>query len=446
MKTTLYIVKKDVFDPEKYYGCNGQEFIVIKSECELKPEKIYELIGKYTNYTFRVEAAEQKTDKKLEASVKQFLFFQPATVKEVVKAPLLIEMKELFNDAAVTLTKAVLELRTIKIRYDGDGDGISSGIILKKCLEKFAKDKKVPLLLRTQESYSAVYSEKDCEEDKGLAEGSLLVLLDHGANQESKENLCRSAKNFEIMVVDHHPPAIEPCIDHFVSPFQLKNPIEPSSYNTGLLAFEIARRICPELEPEFLRFCRYSMQTDTSSFRESTFFPEGVVIDYLAVSSIDPYSLEFYDKTLSDKHLVGELYREEKLKTQRALEKAIHKAKTYTGKYTLVTCDVTGIAKKNSYPSISKLHNALQFHFAEKGPTASLVYTGDSLSFRANRSAADLGFSAHFVIKALKETYGKSGFTGGGHDVASSSRFPKEYAKQIITTAINLVMQNGQCS
>ncbi len=363
----------------------------------------------------------------------------------VIDAPALRKMNKLFLQAASVITNAVKERKKIKIRYDGDGDGICAAIMLKSAIERFAIEGKIPLLLRCQESSGAIYGEKDNEEDKAtLPEGSLLILLDHGANYESKEPLCSSAKLFEIMVIDHHPPTKDACIDHFITPFQVVDCAEPSSYNTGLLVFEISRCISPNLEKQLLPFCMYSMQADTSSFRSKEFYPEAVVIDYLAINAGEPYSLEFYEKTLTDKHIVKELYREEQWKMQNALEKAQRKAKITEGKIRVVTCDVTGIARKNSYPSLGKLHNALQNKYSSDGtPTVSLVYYKGGLSFRATHSTVPLGFSANKIIEALRKEYSGVGFSGGGHNVAASTRFPKEYEKEIVTKTIEMVKENG---
>ncbi len=350
--------------------------------------------------------------------------------------PELYKMERLFDKAAGLIAQA--GQRPVKIRYDSDADGVLSALILKKALEKIA------IYPRFQQSNGAVYGEKDAEEDAYLPENTLLILLDHGANQQSRENLCRTAKKTaaEVMAIDHHPPAENHCIAHYISPFVVKC-AEPSSYNTGLLCFEIAKRLVPDIEKELLPLCLYSMQADTSSFRSKEFFPEAVVVDYLAKRSKEPYGLEFYDKILKDKHFVRELFREEQAIIQNALTKALKKCKVKQGKYLLVSCKVTGISKIRGYPPLGKLHNAVQFHYAEKMPTVSLLYTNDKLSFRATHSAADLGFSANKVIKALNEAYEKYGFTGGGHDVAASTRFPKEYGKEIVEKAMKMVMQNA---
>ncbi len=361
-----------------------------------------------------------------------------------INAPQLEKMADLFEKAAVLIRQAIEKGRTIKIRYDGDCDGIMSALILKKSIEHTAV--KTQLSLRCKQSRGAVYSEDDLQEDKAtIPANSLVILLDHGANEESKEFVGMLAQFVEVMVVDHHPPSKDNYIQHLVSPFVV-NATEPSSYNTGLLAFEISKILAPQLEKQLLPFCLYSMQADASSFRSKTFFPEAVVVDYLAVKASDPYSLEFYEKTLADKHLVKELYREEETKMQEALEKALRKARVKQGKFQVVTCNVSSIARKRGYPSIGKLHNKIQEHFSKNGsePTASIVYTRDRLSFRATHSAAALGFSANRIIDKLKEEYGKHGFTGGGHNVAASTKFPKEYGKEIINKAIEMVVENGK--
>ncbi len=445
MKITGIVIKADPLNTTRFYLCTGNEVVTVDSDEELPVEKLLELSGLYTHYFFKAVESKEVSDKKLEKKVHEFLSFTPPEVKLFTDAPSLLEMSPLFEKAAEAIAKAVFELRTIKIRYDGDADGITAGLIMKKAIESFATSRKIPLFLRCQESGGAVYKEKDWEEDKAtLVEGSLLILLDHGANQESKEALSNSAKRFEIMVVDHHPPAElhKQHIKHFVSPFNVKNCDEPSSYNTGMLAFEISRRLAPNIEDAILPYRYYSMQADTSSFRKKEFFPQAVIVDYLAVTADKPHSLEYYEKTLANNNLVNELYREEQLKMQRGLEKAVSKAKVTEGRIRVVACDVSSVVKKNTYPSLGKLHNAVQIHFSQdEHPTVSLLHTKNNLSFRANHSAGEKGFSANKIIPVLREEYAAHGFTGGGHNVAASTRFPQDYAKEIVSTALKMVNQ-----
>ncbi len=443
MKITGIVIKADSLNTTRFYLCTGNEVITVDSADELPVGKLLELTGEYTHYFFKASEFQEVSDKKLEKKVEAFLSFTAPEVKLFTDAPSLLEMSNLFEKAAEVIAKAVFELRPIKVRYDGDCDGILAGLILKKGIEAFATNRKIPLFLRCQQSGGAVYKEKDWEEDKAtLMEGSLLILLDHGANQASKPSLENSSKRFEIMVVDHPPPAPKHNITHFVSPFNVKNCDEPSSYNTGMLSFEISRRLALEIEDAILPYRYYSMQADTSSFRKKEFFPQAVVVDYIAVTASEPRSLEYYEKTLANQELVKELYREEETKIRKGLEKATSKAKVTEGKIRIVSCDVSGIAKKNTYPSLSKLHNALQTKFSQDGqPTASLLYTKNNLSFRANHSAAEKGFSANKIIPVLREEFGNYGFTGGGHNVAASSRFPQDYSKQIVSTALKMVNQ-----
>lgn len=446
MKLTGIVVKGDSLNSSRYYVCTGTNVVLVESIEEMEESEAVELTGEYTSYLFKATGVEKIVDKSLEKKVRHFLLYKSPEFETLIDAPSLTKMRTVFEKAAEVIGNAVLELRTIKIRYDGDCDGILAGLMLKKAVEKFASNKGVPLFLRCQESGGAIYRERDSEEDCAtLPDNALFILLDHGANQESKAPLCAVAKKAEVMVVDHHPPADKHCIKHFVSPFVLKGCEEPSSYNTGMLAFEISRRLAPELEAQLLPYRYYSMQGDTSSYRKAEFFQEAVIVDYLAVKASDPYQLEFYEKTLGDKNLVKELYREEQLKMQAAFQRAIEKAKTTQGKFLFVTCDVSGLVKKNSYPSLGKLHNAVQTHFAMQSgaekPTVSILYTRENLSFRATHSASELGFSANKIIAVLRGEYGQHGFTGGGHNVAASTRFPKEYGKEVVATTVKMVNQ-----
>ncbi|MFH1099493.1 MAG: DHH family phosphoesterase [Candidatus Micrarchaeota archaeon] len=450
MKIVVKIIKRDAMSTMRYYACTSEKFTLVETMEELQDGKIYEMQGEYASYLFQadnVEKIEPGKDDKIEKEIEKFTYFEPPHLEPLNNAPSLKEMEGEFQRASQEIANAVLSMKQIKIRYDGDCDGICAGIMLKKAIESFAKQRGAPLFLRAQEANGAVYRDRDAEEDTStLVEGSLLILLDHGANEESVYNVTEAAKTLEVMCIDHHPPAKKPALKVFVSPFALKNCEEPSSYNTALLVFELTRYFALELEKEIRPLCNISMQGDHSSFRLKEFFPEAVALDYLAVKADEPYSLEYYEKVSRDRHLSNELYHEEQMHMRNALEKTLRKSKEHTGKFALYICDASGLVKKNTYPSIGKLHNAVQNHYVEKNsnaPTATLLYTQDSLSFRANQEAAQVGFSANKVITILRKEFEKYGFSGGGHNVAASTRFPKDYAKEIIGIATQMVIEEN---
>ncbi len=206
-------------------------------------------------------------------------------VKQVINAPGLAKMEKIIKAGIKRIARAVENKVLIKIRYDSDADGVLAALILKKCIEKYAEKHGVQLNLRKQQSNGAIYSEQNFEEDNlTLANGTLLIFLDHGANEQSVEALCKIAKKTEIIIIDHHPPAEKNCSHLFISPFAV-NCNDPASYNTALICFELGRRMAPELEKEIYQLCLYSMQADTSLFRSKEFYPEAVVVDYLVKKS-----------------------------------------------------------------------------------------------------------------------------------------------------------------
>ncbi len=446
------IVKADPLSTTKYYLCDGTGIKIVQTNQRLDEGDCVEVEGREENgITISEEISKIK-----QFSVEKFFqirLHQPA--KPLVDTEVMKHLERHFNEAAHLIAKAVLELRQIKLRYDGDGDGIMAGLIMKKAIEHYAEEKNVPLFLSCQQS-QRTYLHRDLQDDtSALLEGAVIVFLDYGSSPDSREHVCTASQRFEVIVVDHHPPDKKLCAAVFVSPFQTELKEPSSNYNAGLLAFEIGRRLAPQIENQLKDYAIYSMESDHSAYAGRNIEKDGEgeaarAISYLSVVGQQPRQLDFYETILSDKSKVKELAREEQEKIQRALQKALKKAKTNQlhgkdGEMLFVQADLTSAVAKNEYPSRGRLTNAVQDHFAaaSKEPVISINWDLDSLSFRATASAVKKGFSANKVITALKKEFGTT-IMGGGHDIAAGLRFPKELMKSVVQRTIEIVKeQNG---
>jgi len=442
------IVKTDPLSTTKYYLCDGTGIKVVQTNQRLDEGDCVEVEGKEENGAIMVE----NISKIKQFSVEKFFqirLHQPA--KPLVDTAVMKHLERHFNDAAHLIAKAVLELRQIKLRYDGDGDGIMAGLVMKKAIEHYAEEKNVPLSLICQQS-QRTYLHRDLQDDNSaLLEGATIIFLDFGSSPDSREHVCTASQRFEVIVVDHHPPDKKLCAAAFVSPFQTELNEPSSNYNAGLLAFEIGRRLAPKIENQLKDYAIYSMESDHSAYAGRNIEKDGEgdaarAISYLSVAGQQPRQLDFYESILADESKVKELAREEREKIQRALQKALKKAKTtLVGEMLFVQADLANAVAKNEYPSRGRLTNAVQDYFAatSKEPVISINWDLDSLSFRATASAVKKGFSANKVITALKKEFGTT-ITGGGHDIAAGLRFPKELMKSVVQRTIEIVKeQNG---
>ncbi len=354
-------------------------------------------------------------------------------VEDAVLRKMLPQMEE----AAAYLKKAAEQNQHILLKFDADGDGISAGLNLLKALRRVSNFKRIS----NYPSPSAVYKLEEALKDLNRADSkeTVFVLLDHGANEESVDSL-QLLKSYgaRIVIIDHHPFAAKAkeLADVFVSPILYTG--HGASYATGLLAYEIARRIASEEADEKLAW--YALQADKSRFASKKQFEEPVAMDYLVHFKNDS-PLEFYEKTLADPTTVKESFLQAQKKVGKALAIAERLAEYKAcGKVTVALVRLDKCVPPKEYPSKSKLISEFQEEVQKKKPLlVSVGIAEDSVSFRASRKAYEKGFRASELIKELKKAFGAEVFSGGGHDVAASLRAQPAAVNAIVQESLQLI-------
>ncbi|MFA4946101.1 MAG: DHH family phosphoesterase [Candidatus Micrarchaeia archaeon] len=337
------------------------------------------------------------------------------------------------EEACRLLKRNVLETQPMLIRFHDDCDGISSALLLKKALESFAEKHDVPLRVSFKQAESAVYSRRELEDEttdtRAFPVKPLFVFLDHAANAESAPLLAELRESqYSILVIDHHPHAAPVNCDLLVSPHAGKG---DSKHVTGLLCFEIARRIAGSPDE---RLAWWALQSDHSELRHGDNEIEPIALDYLSITSEKP-RIEDYERTVADHSLLDYYYRKSKVQLERALENA--KAKTrvkYANGLEFHLIDLNGL-EKGAYPSKGKVINAY-CREREEEDVVCLAYGDTTLLYRVTAGAHAKGFKANESIDALKKKHPEAVESGGGHERASSVRFRKGYANKIVDSAI----------
>lgn len=341
----------------------------------------------------------------------------------LVHAPALFAMENVFRQAALRLESAVVNLQPVLVRFDEDTDGITSALFLRGLVEHFVKKRDLSHAFNPDSHLKAFQAEapifemkhfhfmRDVAED--FAKKPLLVLLDHGGNQES-ENALKAAKEegFDLMLVDHHPPW-KPSLSLFdlvVHPAQHGG---GSELNTGLLMYHVAS--CVYAAPKDWAY--FSMQADRSSWAKKEFFKEGVVLDYV---SMQEWPLKRYGELLNDKAKVDSLYDKCLRLREKALEKAVEKRRVKRfGNVTVEYLDLSYL--ESDYPPKGGVVQGLHEHFENEGPLVTVGYDKERVIFRLNEGGQDGGFAANAAIAELKERQGLVA-SGGGHARAASMR------------------------
>ncbi len=378
-------------------------------------------------------------DAKVRKGVEDFLErnSRPRTTTLLVDDEAMRAFAPALAKGAEFVARKLLELTPALIRFNDDCDGISAGLLVKKSLEQFVEEKKIPLpktYVKDKQCNSAVYESGEAAWDsmdspaERFGKKPLLFLLDFGANPESVEGLEKAKENFEIVVIDHHvySEKAKSLADVFLNPLEFGG---ISSHTTGLIAFEFARKLSHGEE----KYALYSMQSDKSVFWDKVDRKEALVLDFLSRENL---SLAQYEKALKDE--VQYHYAEASAKISAGFEKAFANAKSEkVGGALLVSVNLEGVTRKGEFPPKGKILNKIQEHFELENPLAASVgFDSNTIQFRVSKALHAKGFKATRVINEVKKDY--PGLSGGGHEQAAAMRFDSELFKNIFEKTMQL--------
>lgn len=361
--------------------------------------------------------------------------------KPLVDEEVIQKMSKLFEETAEFLMLKLLHLTPMIVRFHDDCDGVCSAELIKTALMEFAKREEIPLellgrnFIQFKQADSAIYSLKEVEADlldaQAWTKKPLLLMLDHGGNEESIPALNAVKEgNIPCAIIDHHPPAkkVNDYCELFCSPFAVGG---GSEANAGLICYEVANSISGKAEE---RLAYYSMQTDKSPFALKKEFPEAIAIDYLAVKA---ETLEEYEEIIYNQFKAMLLYRKAISAIQEATKQAVKELKIVNcGNGVIALTNLGKFTKKGSFPSKGKLLNEIHFKQGEANAVVSIGYDSNTIMFRVNSKAHEKGFKANELIEELK----KEGIieSGGGHERASSLKCKPELLKQCLERTLEL--------
>ncbi len=351
-------------------------------------------------------------------------------VEPLVDAPIFKTMKPDFRQAAAYLQKAVIHMKPILMRFDEDTDGITSALYIHGTIEHFAKKRGLPYPkshFRAFQAETPIFEMKHFDalqkEADDFARKPLILLLDHGASEESLHALqAASDDGFDLMIVDHHPPSPK-ALAHYamaVHPFQHGG---DSSACTSTLAYSIASQTYAARKD----WAEFAMQGDKSPFAKKKDFKEPIVLDYIADKQ---HSLKKYGEILDDKNQIDILYQRCLRLREKALQTAITKRRVQqVGPLSVQWLDISYVTE--DYPPRGGIVQGLHEHF-EKGPALVTVgYDEERVIFRANEPALKLGFAANAWIAELKKLP-HAVSSGGGHPGAASMRLQPKKKQDVL--------------
>ncbi len=345
--------------------------------------------------------------------------------KLLLDLPLLEAMGPVFKEAALVIQSAIVEMQPILVRYDEDTDGITSALYIHSLVEHFVRSKKLPYpasFFQAFQSEAPIFEHKHLQHLNDIAAGhssrTLVVLLDHGGNEESLPALEMAKKEgLQLMLVDHHPP-FRKSLDQFDFVVHSHEHGGSSSACTGFLAYHIASSVYDAPK----EWAHYAMQADKSSYALKEFFKEAVVIDFAARDSLP---LAKYASIINDKKKVDMLYAQCMRLREKSLGDAIAHRKT--AKYAKLSVQWLDLSYVDyDYPPKGGIVQGLHESQENSGALITVGYDSERMVFRANEGAEKEGFAANELIADLKKIPNLIA-SGGGHRRAASIRLkPKK--------------------
>ncbi|MBI4360766.1 hypothetical protein HY572_03260 [Candidatus Micrarchaeota archaeon] len=338
----------------------------------------------------------------------------------LVEAPALEKMKPVFRQAAEALERAVIGMQPILVRFDEDADGITSALYLQSLVEHYIEKSGLPYphsFFKAFQSEAPIFEKKHLQHLEAVASDfarePLVVLLDHGGNEESFPALkAAKALGWDLMLVDHHPPFQDSLalFDVAVHPAQHGG---SSAENTGLLMYHVASAVFAAPAS----WAHFAMQGDRSPYALKKFFKEPIVLDY---ASLQNWPLKKYRALLSDKNQVDVLYQRCLRLREESVREAFKRRNVQLfGSVNVQWLDISYL--KSDYPPKGGVVQGLHEHVENEGPLVTVGFDKERVIFRANAGAEEAGFKANAWISDLKKRPGIVA-SGGGHARAASMR------------------------
>ncbi|HII38542.1 TPA: hypothetical protein HA318_00885 [Candidatus Micrarchaeota archaeon] len=440
------VLKRDLFSSDAFYCRAEDSFVRVRSYSELEEGRAYLFKGECTRSENGLESQVEQAVLLSECDETELLCLIDSDVASRMQGrePVLLlddvglrSLSYSARECAKKIMGACRELRPILLRHHDDGDGICGALCLRAAVRDYLNRHGIPrvnLQFKAFQTGSSIYTLENARQD-ALDYGEakpVLILLDLGSSDESREGRAAAIESgFEVICIDHHPFINAPAeATVVVSPFICGL---NSDYCAGLLAFTVASCISVNVRPEW---AWTAMKSDNSRFARREFEKQAVAVDYYAIDSAAPKTLDFYQGMLEDGRAIESAFAVASVKVARAVENAVQHVETVelgAGKALLVKVGKV-LGNRVRYPSKGRLMNELQHRYAVKsgGAFASIGFEGDKVLVRANAAMAALGFNANLIIQELKREMPLVVESGGGHDVAASMKVKPERSREVV--------------
>ncbi|MFH2105668.1 MAG: DHH family phosphoesterase [Candidatus Micrarchaeota archaeon] len=324
--------------------------------------------------------------------------------------------------------------RYILLKFHNDADGVAGAFALTGFLRTFSV-----------QHNSAVYSSRDAVRDLNSLyqeQTPLVVLLDFGANSESKEGLeLLKAAGIQTIIIDHHPLGENTSKYAFVvSPWTTGKGHELSRYTAGYLAIEIAR-LAGSKKPDDESLAKVSLAGDKSDLllisQEDR--DKALVLDYMSSYASFGNNLDFYKNVMRKDELFHSMLGQAREKIGHITEmarKTMHTSEINGANFYVV--DLENIMKHSDFPSRGKIATQIFESLDQAKPNVVIGYGKQSIVIRVNDKAAELGIRANDMIEKVKGTMRDFIKSGGGHAKAAAVLTQDGFAKNVVEEMLRL--------
>lgn len=418
-KEKIVILSKEYFKPGSVVEVEGER--MIKEVPEIEAKSVRELKKK------RAEAAERKINKFIEENTR------PNTTGPIFADKIIQKLEGELNKVAWMIKKAVFLNRPIIFRYHGDTDGVCAALAIYFSIS-VARNFKMILnrtpYYRTIDCQSDIYSLHTYDAEYM---SPLLILIDFGASEESKDALRLAKKEgFEIAIIDHHPPSkdIKQFVDAFASPYAVGG---SSDYVAGLLACEIAQRIVNvDLHDLYL----IALAGDRSKLPWSLEnHKDAIALDFIVSYSKTAQSIDAIAKLFLDKEYMSIAYTQAMEKQEQLRKRLLRKTKRKRiGKTEIFLIDTDGEYVEGEYPGRGEMASLVHDELTKglQVPAMTIGHGKRSINMRVNKVGIEEGINSSILVENVKKELMDAVEAGGGHPSAAGIRVRKGFAKIVL--------------
>ncbi|RZB28543.1 MAG: archaea-specific RecJ-like exonuclease [Candidatus Argoarchaeum ethanivorans] len=391
---------------------------------------------------------------------------KPSSTKFLIQSQILEKLHPEMVKVAEEIRYAVLTSRRIILRHHADADGITAAIAIERAIlplirEVGGMDAEYRFFKRAP-SKAPFYELEDITKDLTFAledkvrfgqKLPLIVLMDNGSTEEDVPAMLQAkVYGLDIIVVDHHHP------DKIVDQYLLSH-VNPAyaggdfGVTAGMLGFEIARMILPEVTDEIKHFPAVSAIGDRSQAPEAEAYIK-LASDKYTREELTNIALaidyEAYWQRFNDgRGIMNDILNLGNVTTHRKIVELLCKQANSAIAEQLETCmqnvkstqlpnsailnviDVENYAHKFTFPPPGKTSGEIHDRLCRKYDGKPVVTIGYGPDFAVIRSKGVL-LNIPQMVRELRDEMKGAGVNGGGHLVVGSVKFVGGMRREVL--------------